>query len=753
MTRRFTINSTVVNDPDNWNDFIQSIGREGKYRGLFKQIPSIKLKWFGPGKDELLSDYNTYGSAWKNTTLLVEKSTDLGLTYTTEFNLGIDFKETNIDYDGQAQFVEVGIKQIGILEKFQSRDNVDVDLQSLTDQDEGTITAFTNETFDITLDAQTIEKVNEFSYGDALGPGSPSEADVQNKIDRTIWYNLPWDTKDKTQLESSFIYPANAGDFDPLDPLEKPVIDNDIFENCRLDDRTETVDSVFISLTGEVRVDIDTDPATGNPIFPAPSFKIVYVGEQRTSEGDVTNRVVQSSNLTANVIGNTQFNVPITAGNTLTGPFDQYDRFYVYLVVEGITSISDVYDFVFNFNVAPTVTFDFRTNYPDTTCKVMLIHDYIKRLLQSMTGLNEPMRSDYYGNTNATYPDGAGGSTAYLSDGNGAMRGVTNIFQVREFPIAERPMIDTFEEFYKFMWGVDTVAVGLEFSGTDTYFRIEPIEYFYDKNTQILDFSADGFRPKRVSTSVDSSLSYNKVVIGDKNYKDEKFGILDAISAIKKFSIFVESENTKTYDISIPQITNGTIIELSRRKPFADFEKEDTTYDDNITIIELRRTGASTFERDKDQDFTSINGIEFSDTVYNLKLTPKRRLNRHLKVLGAHLWGVINNPADFGNPNIKFIEGKGNSNYDTQLTTEVSAVDENADIVINSTNIDPLYTDETHTFEVPVTGDQKDTLFTINQGYIQTTSRGVTYKIFLDLADPVSVKTGRINFKGKKVYE
>lgn len=745
MNRRFSINATVVNDPSNFDDFNESIGREGKYKGLFKSIPSVKLRWFGAGKDLLITEYQTYGSAWRDTTLLIERTTDFGTTYTTEFNLTINYEDTRIDYEGEAEFIEVGVKQISILEKFQARDGKEIDLQSLVDMDEGVITAFTDETFDITLDNQIITKKNKFEFNGVLGSGGPSFFSNALLLG-TAAYNLPFDTVSENQVTDNFLYPPAWSSWifgAPPNDLTFPVTNNNFFEHTRINPEVnETYDNVAVGITGDVTVIIVT-------VVGLPVFKMVYLYEIVDDLGTVTQTANQAVVLPFVQAPATQFVVTLDSNVTFPGiSFKKNDRMYAYMTVENAagTNIS------FSFTAKPTLTYEYESKFADTTCKVMLIHDYLKRMFQSMTGLPHPIRSDYYGNTNSTYLSG-GTPTAYSADGDGAMKGITNVFQIREFPIADEPMVDTFQEFYKFMWGNDTIAIGLEFDGVTPYFRIEPIEYFYDKTTQIFDFSADGFRPKQVPLSVDKSLSYNKIKFGDTNYKDEKFGVLDAINAVREYSIFTESESTKTYDFTIPQITNGTIIELSRRKPFANFEKEDTTYDDNIVVIELRRLTGTTFARDKDQDFTSITGIENSDTVYNLKLTPKRRLLKHLKIIGASLWGAIDNPVAYGNPSILFVSGRGIYGYTTQLTTEGSALDENEDIVINSTNIVPLYTNEIQEFEVPLTLDQRDTLLTINQGYIQTTSRGVVYKIFLDLGDIESLKTGKVRFKGRKLYE
>lgn len=742
MVRRFSINGNIVNDPDNWPDFNFSIGREGSYRGLFKRFPEIKLRWFGTGKEALEADYNQYGSPWRSTTLLVERSTDGGITYTTEDNFIIDFEQTSFNYSGEAEFIEVGIQQIGALQKFQARDGIEVNLQSLTDQDGGAITAFTNETFDITLDAQIIDKVFEIEHFVLGAPFIASSTLPDGPYSKVfLQLNISDDSLKLDQIPGRFTYPHSINSTG--DPLEQWLIEDDGT------DLVITIDAILtLSLTR------NPSATTGPNDNANAEFKVVAFSE------DI------DGNQSTPITFGTPFSIPVDTEviaqsyvidqtETITG-LSKGDK--VFLHAEWTDLNIDIDDpapagisLLSQANRPNIIRVTHETTFPDTTCKVMLIHDYIKRMFQSMTGLAEPIRSDYYGSTNSTYLSG-GVSTAYSSDGDGALRGVTNVFQIREFPIADKPMVSTFLNFFKFIWGVDTCAVGLEFDNTTPYFRIEPIEYFYDKTTLILDFSSDGIRPKQVPLDVDPSLSYNRITFGDTNYKDEDFGLLDTVNAIREWSIFTESENTKTYDFTIPQITSGTLIEISRRKPFSDFELEDTTYDDDAAVIELRRTGASTFDRDKDQDFTSITGINHSDTLFNLKLTPKRRLLRHLKVLSAHLWGVIENPADFGNPELRFVDGKGNHSYTSQLTSEASAVDEDANIVINS-DIEPLYTNEVVQFEIPANLSQRDTILTINRGHYQVTSRGEVTKVFIDLATIESTESGMVSFKGRKLYD
>ena len=754
MLRRFSINGNIVNDPANWPDFNFNTGRDATYFGVFKTFPDVKLRWFGQGKEALEADYNQYGSPWRNTTLLVERSTDAGITYTTEANFIVDFKNASLDFEGEAEYIEIGIKQVSALEKFQARDGNEVNVQSLTDKDGGTITVFTNETFDVTLDTQIIDKVDEFEFNGTLGSGGPSAITIQRPAGTdTMAYNLPWDTRAQTQIEDAFLYPPSGISWTFAANLTFPITNGNIFENVRLNVPNETYTQIQITTSGTCQVGFAMGVDTTNI-----GFELVYVAELYESETNSTASITSTQTLSFTNPSTNIFHVDLSANGTLNAPvvapfvYTRFDRLHTYLkTTTPVPSLGGNGSGHFFRDVVPTLQYTFASRFPDTTCKVMLIHDFIKRMFQSMTGLAEPIRSDYYGNTNATYPSG-GTPTAYSSDGDGALRGVTNVFQIREFPIADKPMVSTFRDFFKFIWGVDACAVGLEFDGATPYFRIEPIEYFYDKTAQILDFSADGRRPKQRQLNVNPSLSYNRIKFGDTNYKDEEFGLLDTINAIREWSIFVESGNTKTYDITIPQITSGTLIELLRRRPFADFEKEDTTYDDDIAIIELRRTGGSSFDRDKDQDFTSITGIDNSSTVYNLKLTPKRRLLRHLKVLSAHLWGVIENPADYGNPELIFEDGKGNNGYSTQLTGETSAVVENANITINS-DIEPLFTDEIIEFELPADLSERDTILTTNRGFYQVTSRGEVTKVFIDVANIESEATGMVRFTGKKLYE
>lgn len=754
--RRFFINNNAVDDPANWEEFNFSNGRDAKYKGLFKKFPDVRLKWYGSGKEALQADYNKYKSTWRNTLILVEQSTDNGNTWTTELNSTIDFEKYNEDFDGEGQFVEVSIRQNDLLSKFQSRDEVSVDIQSLVDFEGNLLQPNPNETFDVDLDTQIIRKYLSVDYVGLLSD-STSFASFSNSDQDSVAYNLPFDNRVQDQIEYSYLYPPNnyVWQFGPQaeDNLQAPILNNAFFENQFFNIKDEQYTEVNVTITGNVLATISVPANWGTPVW-----ELVIVGRKFANEEESEGSAIANVQLTAaqDIIFPENYGVildqTISLNLGVVGPLDQFDRVYAYIYVTGINGANGL-SLSHRFITPPTLEFEYITGFPTTNCRVVLIHDFLKRILQNITGIQEPLRSDFYGSPNSTYPTDSGTET-YVEDGDGAIRGVTNIFQVRQFSIEDEPMVSSFSNFFNWIWSQDACAIGMEFLTDGTpYFRIEPIEYFYDKTNTIIEFTSDGVRPKRMPLSIDQTQSYNKIRVGDKNYKDEEFGLLDTINALREFSIFTESSSTKTYDIVTEQITSGTVIELARRNPFNDFELEDTTYDDEIVIIDLIRTGATSFNRAKDEDFSSVTGIVDGDTYYNLKLTPKRRLLNHLKVLASALVGVIENAADYGNPEIEFKEGKGNFGYSTQLTTEATPVVESANIPINSANIEPLYTNETTSVVVPADLAQRNILLGTNNGHIVITSRGVTRVIFADQISIIDQASGRVEINGRIQYD
>lgn len=764
MIRRYYLNNTLVNDPVNFEEFNQLTGRDSNYVGIFKKVTSVSIRWQQEGKEFLDSQYNQYGSAWRGTTLRVDRSTDNGLNYATEFEFVVDYEKKATGFDGQAEYIEVGLKQVGLLQKFLSRDDIDLDIQSLVNIDGGAITPFASETTDLTLDNQVIEKRVRQRYD-----GDPSNNAFFATTDTSyaeITAQLPFNTKPVNQFDDVFSYQGAFYADQTITPTGQTEFTNQErpFEVWRVAN-SEFYESVEINLNAELRFAF----TTFDPVALIGAIEVVFVvrGEKYEDEDDtqrlssiISEQSLGTFNLTGSVadgLGNTVLQTTISIDETIViAPFGgvlqwtQNDRVYAYLAYRNVPGQA-VKNGQLLFRWETTGAFlnlKARSVFPDTTAKVILIHDFIKRMLQQITGLQEPIRSDFYGHTGTTYSSSSG-PQSYASNGEGWGRSVSNIFQVRQFPITgnnARPMITSFKEFYKFLWSMDTIGVGLEFDGVTPYFRIEPIEFFYDKTSEILDIPIN---PKTIPQNVDPSLSYNVIRVGDTNYKDEEFGILDATNAPREFSIFTESEKTKTYDIRCPQITNGTVIELSRRRGFVNFETEDTTYDDDIVIIQVTGTPAS-FTREDSSLVTSSAGIDVTKNFYNLRLSPKRRLERHLKILTANLWGVIENPDDYGNPNIQFVESKGLYSYSTQLSGEASSIDENANIAIE--NIEPLYTDDKMEFEVPLSVENRDLILNSGSGHFTVTSRGQVYEFFLNNAAITDYQSGMVTFRGRKVY-
>lgn len=121
-------------------------------------------------------------------------------------------------------------------------------------------------------------------------------------------------------------------------------------------------------------------------------------------------------------------------------------------------------------------------------------------------------------------------------------------------------------------------------------------------------------------------------------------------------------------------VTNGTYIAANVEIPFS-FDRvvvyvsvdllSNGAGTGDVTIVDDSSNPVVRYQAERDEDFTSVNGVPRPESVYNLKYHLKRVILNWAKVFQSG-WNFLIHPSNFTD-GISFIEGKNNTTVRTEL--------------------------------------------------------------------------------------
>lgn len=313
-------------------------------------------------------------------------------------------------------------------------------------------------------------------------------------------------------------------------------------------------------------------------------------------------------------------------------------------------------------------------------CAGLKIENYLKRLIYIMTGSNDKLLSDAFSETgNGCYWNN------FLTNGV-RIRQAPTILQIQNGCTSEDPedqqiFRTSFKSIFDGLDKIFCLGWAFEWTGTEWKIRIEPREYFYQDS---------------ISQSFENVGEVNQMAMADKLINNIRLGYDDKwknISLSGMWAIHTDrnyfvankamAENSSAkLDLLSNIICEGYAIEFSRRLIdfWDDSGSSDRPNDYNIFLIWLNRnevsyetiedscfvipneTGAKTFSPGQISMPSSL--ISFSgsplNNLYNIFHTPARVALRWWKVLGMHTYGLTN-------PVLQFQVGQYQTTYYSQI--------------------------------------------------------------------------------------
>jgi len=707
MIFRFTLSHEIEGtlilqkDPQGWKDLEAILKRGIEYHGTFYET-MVQLEFAcGSGKEFIDKIYDTYGVDAVINILIEISCTGSGGTdisedysddYSDEYGSKIDlpgtilfetFYEGVLDlskYNKFSRSTFSDILQSDFIQKVINRFETTVELtqnQSLDGVELAPISGFPS---DITLHGKAILLQNKF-FVDTFG-----ETTVPNPISSTLYIPMQGISEISEipytyDAEPPYIrYYRNSGDFNTLSLQWFYRNLNDVQKTFDISLRLKfEVD--FAIPYNDSSVDVTLVLLTNNILFDPASL----TGSQTT---------LQTINVT-DVIGGVTNTVEFDVTYNGTFNVDINKSCFLYLVFpnignDAVTPLDFVYEVrseIYEFNLFTTDVFR------NTTASFFKIHEAGAAISQRITSLEDCFRSDLLGRKNSE-------PTQYDENGCFSFAGILNGKHIRGI---ESPLFCSMKDFYQSINSYYPCGIGFQKESGQYILRLAERDYFYDNSQVILQCQF----AKEIKYSVAKEYYTGDLFIGFREWEVENINGLNEVNSKRQYVTGVKAINNKV-DLESVFVGGMYALELTRRKIDSSV---DSPYDDkNFIICTSRNTDSNGIPNnmgiaEKDENFTTVNGILNPATAYNLRITPVRNLLRHLRYIASSIYKSVGSV-------VRFTYGEGNFNAESQINDNLCTLgnygnellSEKQDIAWDNTiePSTPVYIPEYIEFEYPV---------------------------------------------------
>lgn len=309
--------------------------------------------------------------------------------------------------------------------------------------------------------------------------------------------------------------------------------------------------------------------------------------------------------------------------------------------------------------------------FEKSTTKAVLAHELMERLVTIGTNKEKAFYSDFLGRTDL----------GYAEDGPGALTGITHGFWIRQFdklPLPTervdnlfKPLTTSFKEAVTSLDAVWNVGIGIETVNYKERIRLEKLSYFFNNSVTI----RLPYQVKNVKRSVATQYYYSGLEFGSEKGGDysEACG-LDEYNTKSTFTTII-NRIKEVYSKVSKYRMDSYGMEFARRKPKSLNDTEDTAYDTDNFLLDLKRSIYGVFEQRKWQDDfdKEPTGVFNPETAANLRFSPFNCLLRHSWWFGG---GFKKYAADY----VRYGSSTANSQLKTKLIDK-NEYSENGNII------------------------------------------------------------------------
>jgi hypothetical protein len=666
--------------PDMSDELSLVFARNTTYHGIQRTV-GVNVKFIKDGYDVIKTIYETFGIAAEITFTIQELNKQIN-DYQLFFEGKINLENYRID----KVFVTVGIEEIGLVQKFANNDDIQVNLQNLISLGDVAIPPFSNETVDLSLHSKTISKK-------LVGESSPEETMIQHSYDAIVNGSpIPGleSEKDQWRYASLGFYSSvsELSDVSLFGTIITPEIPAPFYTVKEPGIHTFKFNfNAFFSIEGWselLKLKHCDYYHEGGGTFDTTIIKIVL---RVTSVDDVITDTILFEEEKGRC-GNSYHEVNLTNFSPTVAPmtlnFDDEVTIYCEMYTDSLFMREPQdrpVNYLFSAWLKEGSTMEIKaltqSPVPTSTADALLNFETAARILQSITDQPDPFRSTLFGRTDSQ-------PFAYDQDGDASLIAISNGFQIRQFPLEQKPIYASFKEWYETMDALFNIGVGIE----DNKIVCERKEYFY---SPVVIWSFDNVE---YSKSVAREYFYNEFENGFAKWENEEVNGLDEFNSKRQWTIPMPAIKNRLSKLA-PYMGSGYAIEFTRRKTFESTSTEDWKYDNDNFVISVVRVGEGfAAKKDEGYDPTEFANILDPPTAYNLDISPKRSLKNWDYILNGSLYHQQDK-------SIKFAFGDANYIAESKRTDEASTVIENENVPVSELQT-ALWIPEYYEFEAPI---------------------------------------------------
>jgi hypothetical protein len=656
---RFILNSDIFGrkllqyDPIGWDSMGLSIHRDPKYHGIATEYNAETLGFVKDGKQYLEQAKELLG---------IEADIDLEVQIFRPNDFYWDtYRHYRIDLTASEETAtefRVGLDNSGIMQKFLNRDDTKVDMLGRSTISNAASSPATP--LPLELHSRAIYQRYDARIKDSDVKAAPNFVTDGESRFQTMYFGFGEPSINDFKLETIyggfFTHPTGVNN------PEKPFYITK--EAGFFDIKINTLCELIISRSGNGFGDFDQ--VEGQIFFRVNDDAPTLLDSWRATAGAGAYR--------------RQISVyyPIARNLKIGDKLYFYARIHVFDINPGIFGYRFQVDA--NFMPGSFMTISAESTTTPTVANGLLVYEALEKLSRDITDEINCFRSNFFGRTDSVHP--------YPVDGPGSLLFVTGGFQLRGFPLEKKSIFANWQELIDSLSAIYNLGVGVErLPNNREVVVVEDVAYFYSddiildltdpqqgfSHTQLPDTAGDdGQEAKKTTIAADH---YNAVDIGYQKWRPNQINGLDEFNTRHEYSLPLTQVKNKYTQLST-YITAGHYIETVRRDRYDITATTDTGSDDEGFLICVLRTNdfVKPFETERNQLVKApVEGVLSPDTVYNLRLSPKRMLLRHAPTLAA---GLIR--MDRGM--VKFTFGEGNTELKSRLEGEYKTIWEKADV-------------------------------------------------------------------------
>lgn len=686
MILKYTLNNEIEGEhvttysPKGWQETELVLSRHEIYEGIFKDY-TVKVEFFcGAGKEYIDNIYDTQGIEAVVTCLIEMDCNESGI-FETLYDGKLIMKSFE-KVEAAPAYSRANLEQIGIIQTVLNRMEIKIDLTKTETLDGDSVDPLTYLGYDLTTHSKQILMRSEFLT-------------LENHIlgsEDTIYVSEGFNPGDS--VSADFPMYSTIGDIQFTNYVTPNFLLTNSFRSQALIETQEEL----LEVTEEFR--LKGSFKLRGQLLGIGKYEIISFGLIRQGPDGTT--VLYSASSGGQFTGD--FEIPFDVTDTIVHSDVQTGtRFSYYFgmvtadqTIDPLTQIP--FDVVLSIDDEITYSnFQAKSETEPSITKSFAIFETGADIARKITNKADSFRSNYLGRTNSE-------PYAYTVNGCGSFTAITNGFQLRGFPLVDRPVYCSMMEYFESLNAIHCLGLGVKQDGDNTYIEIEPKEYFYRNDEVVLTLN----NIRGLTTTFNQKAFYNSVKIGFDQWRKEGVNGLDEFCTKHEYATQLKSIKNELTAVST-FIAGPYALERERRQRYSSSTTTDADYDNNNFIIALNRsvdesnipTGLDIAE--KDENYTDVDNVLSPETIYNLRFKPSRSIRNWYKILSTSLIKLNDTLKT-----VRFVFGEGNKSI-TSTGAEIcdpanqDVVTAGEDLIIevpnSSTDYEPLFSGEIDVLE------------------------------------------------------